>query len=148
MITDPLSQILETLKNLSTQVEAVETKVTNMEDRLPDEGGMAILRNMVRKIETRIAAIEGRSSKQITKQDIDDSIRRANDAQREDINLDIEDKLTKFRDHIMNGISTVAGELKTIREEQSTHQLQHDDLNDIPERVEKLERVFEATPRR
>lgn len=45
----------------------------------------------------------------------------------------------QYRDDVLTKLDEPIGKLKATQEEQAVHQLQHENLSDIPERVEKLE---------
>ncbi len=47
----------------------------------------------------------------------------------------------KYRDDTLTKLDTAIGKLQTANDQQNIHQGQHDDLTDIPERLEKLEDI-------
>lgn len=49
--------------------------------------------------------------------------------------------IVEYSDKILTGQDQIMGELQTIRQEQTMHQGQHDDLNSLPDRVETLEKI-------
>ena len=56
----------------------------------------------------------------------------------------LKDIFREYFDKVLVGQDQVMGELKTIRQEQIMHQGQHDDLNGLPEKVEKLAAIVQA----
>lgn len=51
----------------------------------------------------------------------------------------VDESFRQYRDDVLTKLDEPIGKLKATQEEQAAHQLQHENLHDIPERVEKLE---------
>lgn len=75
------------------------------------------------------------------REDVKDQIRWAEQRIGDRIEDKLDETFRKYRDEVLTFKDEVVGEVKAMREEQTIHQGQHDNLTDLPERVEKLEEI-------
>lgn len=66
------------------------------------------------------------------------------DLKMDSVEDNLKDTFREYVDKVLVSQDQVMGELKTIRQEQIMHQGQHDDLNGLPEKVEKLAALIQA----
>ncbi len=71
-------------------------------------------------------------------------ITATHDALTQTIELKTASPIQQHRNEMLTMKDEIVGEIKAMREEQISHQGQHQELNDLPERVERLEKIHPA----
>ncbi len=59
----------------------------------------------------------------------------------ENMDQKLDDTYRKYKDDVLSKMDEFITEVRTYRDEQDAHQLQHHDLNTLPQRIEDLERI-------
>lgn len=67
------------------------------------------------------------------------------DLKMDSVEDNLKDTFREYVNKVLVGQDQVMGELQTIRQEQIMHQGQHDDLNGLPEKVEKLTALVQTS---
>ncbi len=101
-----------------------------------------VVRTVMRE---ELGVVEKRLEKNLTQKieekivDLKEDLTRKNNVLREDLKEALDASFRQYRDDVLTKLDEPIGKLKTTQEEQAAHQLQHENLSDIPDRVEKLE---------
>ncbi len=112
--------------NLSKLSQLLDEKLEGVEKRLDQRLG--------KRLDEKLEGVERRLGKKV-----EDEVRLAEHRLDESISTKIETPFLTYRNKIMTRLDGIAGSLKKNQEEDAAHQLQHENLSDLPELVEKLE---------
>ena len=137
MTKDDFSAVLD--KKLSAIKKEFKEEVQKSEQRLGKKITNEVQKSEQRlgkKITNEVQKTEQRLGKKITNE-----VWLAEQRLEEKIETKIETPFYNYRSDIMDRLDTIAGGIQKHDEEHTIHQGQHDRLEDIPERVDKLEEI-------
>lgn len=100
--------------------EVIREEIKTLEHKFNDGLG-----NMEGRFDSKLTDMEGRFDSKLTDME-------------ERIDEKIDNSFRKYKDEVLTGLDKVMGELKSLREESSAHQLHHGRIN---ERVDVLESI-------